>query len=56
MVGIALITASWFLIILLLVSIGVLALRIPKEEQMMIEQFGEAYEAYMQRTESIFPK
>lgn len=54
--GIALVTANWFFIALLVVSIVVLALRIPKEEQMMIEDFGEEYKAYMQRTGSLLPK
>jgi hypothetical protein len=40
----------------LVVSIVVLALRIPKEEQMMIEDFGEEYQTYMQRTGSLLPK
>jgi protein-S-isoprenylcysteine O-methyltransferase Ste14 len=31
-------------------------LRIPHEERMMEEQFGEAYRAYMQRTGRILPK
>ena len=54
--GIALITANWFFIGLLLVSIVVLALRIPKEELMMIEEFGEEYKTYMQETGSLLPK
>ena len=54
--GIALVTANWFFIALLVVSIVVLALRIPKEEQMMVEDFGEEYKAYMQRTGRLFPK
>jgi protein-S-isoprenylcysteine O-methyltransferase Ste14 len=54
--GIALVTANWFFIVLLVVSIVVLALRIPKEEQMMVEDFGEEYKAYMQRTGRLFPK
>jgi protein-S-isoprenylcysteine O-methyltransferase Ste14 len=53
--GIALVTANWFFIALLVVSIVVLALRIPKEEQMMIEDFGQEYVAYMQGTGSLFP-
>jgi len=56
MTGIALITANWFFLILLAISIVILALRIPKEEQMMIEQFGEMYRTYMQRTGSLLPK
>jgi protein-S-isoprenylcysteine O-methyltransferase Ste14 len=54
--GIALVTANWFFIALLVVSLVVLALRIPKEEQMMIEDFGEEYKVYMQRTGRLFPK
>jgi protein-S-isoprenylcysteine O-methyltransferase Ste14 len=54
--GIALVTASWFFIALLLVSIVVLALRIPKEEQMMVEDFGEEYKAYMERTGRLWPR
>ena len=54
--GIALVTADWFFIGLLVVSIVVLALRIPKEEQMMIEEFGEEYKAYVQRTGGLLPK
>jgi protein-S-isoprenylcysteine O-methyltransferase Ste14 len=54
--GIALLTANWFFIALLAVSIVVLVLRIPKEEQMMIEEFGEEYRAYMQRTGRFLPK
>jgi protein-S-isoprenylcysteine O-methyltransferase Ste14 len=53
--GIALVTANWFFIALLVVSIVVLALRIPKEEQMMIEDFGQEYKAYMARTGRLFP-
>jgi protein-S-isoprenylcysteine O-methyltransferase Ste14 len=54
--GIALVSANWFFIALLLVSIVVLGLRIPKEEQMLNEEFGEEYQAYMQKTGSLFPK
>lgn len=30
-------------------------LRVPREEQMMLEQFGEAYRAYMDRTGRVIP-
>ena len=56
MISIALVTADWFLIAFLLVSTADLTLRIPKEEQMMVEKFGEEYKTYMQRTGRIFPK
>lgn len=56
MISIALVTADLFLVAFLLVSTIDLALRIPKEEQMMVEKFGEEYKTYMQRTGRIFPK
>jgi protein-S-isoprenylcysteine O-methyltransferase Ste14 len=31
-------------------------LRVPREEQMMLEQFGEAYRAYMKRTGRLIPR
>ena len=54
--GIALTTANWFFVALLGVSIVVLALRIPKEEEMMVQEFGEQYRAYMQKTGRLFPR
>ena len=30
--------------------------RVPREEQMMLERFGEAYRAYMRRTGRVFPR
>jgi len=54
--GIALITANWVLIAFLGVSIVDLVIRIPKEEQMMIEEFCDEYKAYMQKTGRLFPR
>ncbi len=54
--AIALIAANWFLMAFLVISIVDLALRIPREEQMMIEVFGDEYQAYMQRTGRLLPK
>jgi len=56
MTGIALVTASWFFIGLLAVSIIVFTLRIPKEELMLIEVFGAQYADYMRRTGGLLPK
>ena len=56
MTGIALVTASWFFIGLLAVSLVVFALRIPKEELMLIEVFGAQYADYMRRTGGLLPK
>jgi protein-S-isoprenylcysteine O-methyltransferase Ste14 len=30
--------------------------RVPKEEQMMLDEFGEEYQAYMQRTGRFLPR
>ena len=44
------------LVAFLVISVLDLALRIPKEERMMVEAFGDAYEAYRQRTGSLIPR
>ena len=56
MTGIALITASWLFFGLLAVSIMVVALRIPREELMLIEVFGAKYAEYMRRTGGLLPR
>ena len=56
MTGIALVTASWFFIGLLAVSIVVFALRIPREELMLIEVFDAQYADYMRRTGGLLPR
>ena len=56
MTAIALIAANWFLFIFLVISIVDLGLRIPKEERMMIDEFGDEYIAYMQRTGRLLPR
>jgi len=55
-VALSLLTANWiFLAVCVLFILG-LMWRVPKEEQMMIEAFGEEYKKYMQRTGRFFPK
>lgn len=40
-----------------LLAVGLLyAIRTPREEQMMLETFGDAYRAYMQRTGGVVPR
>lgn len=56
LLSITLVAANWLLFAFLVVSVVVLSFRIPKEEQMMIERFGEEYKAYMRRTGRLFPK
>ena len=55
MASLALLTANWIFVILMVVTIAGLVARVPKEEQMMIEEFGEEYKAYMQKTGRFFP-
>jgi protein-S-isoprenylcysteine O-methyltransferase Ste14 len=49
-VGLALVSASWLVVLLVVAAIFVLYARIGKEETMLIEQFGNEYRAYMQQT------
>jgi len=45
--------AGWAFLVL---SIPLYVVRIPKEEQMMIEHFGEEYRSYMSRTGRLIPR
>ena len=55
-VALSLLTANWIFVAVCVLFILWLLWRIPKEEQMMIEAFGDEYKAYMQRTGRLFPK
>jgi len=54
--SLALVTANWFFIVFAITAIAGLFARIPKEEQMMINEFGDEYIAYIQRTGRFLPK
>jgi protein-S-isoprenylcysteine O-methyltransferase Ste14 len=54
--GFALLTAHWLFALFELSMIIFLPLRIPKEEAMLIEEFGDEYRQYMQRTGPLLPK
>jgi protein-S-isoprenylcysteine O-methyltransferase Ste14 len=54
-IGLALVTANWVFVVLVVAVIAGIFARVPKEEQMMIEEFGEEYKAYMQKTGRFFP-
>ncbi len=54
--ALSLLTANWIFIAVCALSAGGLLWRVPKEEQMMIEAFGEEYKSYIQRTARFFPK
>jgi protein-S-isoprenylcysteine O-methyltransferase Ste14 len=54
--GLALVSANWIFVILGVVIIAGLITRVPKEEHMMIDEFGKEYRAYMEKTGRFFPK
>jgi protein-S-isoprenylcysteine O-methyltransferase Ste14 len=54
--SIALITANWLFVVFAIIAASATFARVPKEEQMMVEEFGEEYKAFMQRTGRFFPK
>jgi protein-S-isoprenylcysteine O-methyltransferase Ste14 len=55
-IALALLTANWIFVTITVLTIAGTVARVPKEEQMMIETFGDEYKAYMQRTGRFLPK
>ena len=55
-IALALLTANWLFVALAVLSIAGTLVRVPKEERMMLEAFGDEYQAYMQRTGRFLPK
>lgn len=51
-----LIAANYLVILILSMLIMSVALRLPMEEQMLIERFGDEYRTYQSRTGRFFPK
>lgn len=56
MVSVTLLTANWLIGIGCLVVLAMLAIRTPKEEQVLIERFGQKYLDYMASTGRFFPR
>ena len=55
--GQALFLTNWVAGLGGIVSFGIMYfLRVPKEEHMMLEEFGEQYQQYMMRTGRVFPR
>jgi protein-S-isoprenylcysteine O-methyltransferase Ste14 len=54
--GFSLLSASWFIALMLVPTILLLAIRTPIEEAKLIERFGDDYRAYMQRTGRFIPR
>jgi protein-S-isoprenylcysteine O-methyltransferase Ste14 len=55
-IALALLTSNWILVTLAGLSIAGTLARVPKEEQMMLEAFGDEYRDYMHRTGRYFPR
>jgi protein-S-isoprenylcysteine O-methyltransferase Ste14 len=55
-IAFALMAANWFIGLASLVVFVMLMIRLPKEEEKLIERFGDEYRAYMKRTGRFFPR
>lgn len=55
-VALSLLTANWIFVGACLLTFAGLLWRIPREEQMMLEAFGDEYQQYMNHTGRFFPK
>lgn len=56
MAAVTVLTANWLIGLSSLIVLGLLILRTPKEEQKLIERFGEQYRDYMKRTGRFVPR
>ncbi len=54
--SVTLLTANWFIGLSGLVCLALLVLRTPKEEQKLIERFGDDYRRYMETTGRFLPR
>jgi protein-S-isoprenylcysteine O-methyltransferase Ste14 len=54
-VGLFLVSALWLFLLLVVASVLLFCRVIDKEEAMMVEQFGEEYRRYMERTGRFLP-
>ena len=54
--GLSLITANYLVVFVMALLILSAAARIPQEEQMLLERFGDTYRDYIQKTGTFLPK
>jgi protein-S-isoprenylcysteine O-methyltransferase Ste14 len=54
--SVTLLTANWLIGLASLLVLGLLAVRTPKEEQRLIDRFGQQYRDYMAETGRFFPR
>ncbi len=55
-ISFALIVDSWFIAVMAVLAIILLSIRLPTEEALLIEKFGDEYRDYMKRTGRYLPK
>jgi protein-S-isoprenylcysteine O-methyltransferase Ste14 len=55
-VSLGLVVANWAPLIFAVFVAIILVTRVPREEQMMLERFGDEYRDYMKRTGRFFPR
>lgn len=56
-ISVLLLTSNWFIGLCgLAIIISVIAIRVPEEEKLLSEQFGDEYTNYMKQTGKLFPK
>jgi protein-S-isoprenylcysteine O-methyltransferase Ste14 len=55
-IGLGLLSSSWYFLLPFLATLVVVAFRIPKEEDAMIEKFGDRYVKYSQETGRFLPR
>lgn len=55
-VGLMLMAANWLTVLFGVIALSLLLLRTPKEEEMLVEKFGEAYRNYMAYTGRFVPR
>jgi protein-S-isoprenylcysteine O-methyltransferase Ste14 len=55
-IALPLLTANWIFLVICALTCAALLWRVPKEEQMMLEAFGDEYKAYMEHTGRFAPK
>jgi protein-S-isoprenylcysteine O-methyltransferase Ste14 len=56
MASVTLLTANWLIGVSSLLVLALLAIRTPKEEQMLIDRFGDDYQQYVVKTGRFFPR
>jgi protein-S-isoprenylcysteine O-methyltransferase Ste14 len=55
-VSLSLLAANWFMGLASLMVLVMLLIRLPKEEEKLIERFGDEYSAYVKRTGRLLPR